>query len=210
MKRIYLAAIMAFISLALMGCGHDHSSAPPPSSTVITQILSDPVLDGYILQSPPGVFTTAQINTQRVFAGIDPLTPLAEDRAFLDFPLSTVPINAGIVSATLVIFINDIQPTTGTIPILIELASFSSLNGLDFDSTPLSTPSTFPIFQTDINNFVSVDVTSLMTQAQNLALSDFQIRLLLDFSATSGHIEINDTTGPNRAALAPLLVVEYF
>jgi hypothetical protein len=49
-----------------------------------------------------------------------------------------------------------------------------------------------------------------MAQAQSLGLLDFQIRILRNFNAVSGIIEINDTTGRNRAFFAPLLLVEYF
>ena len=208
MKRTFLSAIMVVISLSLISCGGGGGgSAPPP--TIVTQILSNSAVDGDIQVTLAGSIIIRQNNTQSVFAGIDPVT-FDESRAFLDFSLSTVPLNASIVSATLIIFINDIQPSTGTIPIRIDLVSFSELSGSDFDSTPIATPIAFPVFQTDFKDYVAVDVTSLMAQAQNLFLPHFQIRILLDFSAASGLIEINDTTGFNRVALAPLLQVEYF
>jgi hypothetical protein len=209
MKKTLLAALLVFISLSLTGCGNDHNNnAPLP---ITTQFLSDPAFDGDIQFTPPSTFLPAQGNTQSVFAGIVPAT-VPEYRAFLDFPLSTVPLNAGIVSATLIIYFDSIQSTTSTIPMDIELVSFSSLSGPDFNSAPLlgTAPITFSVFQTDVNHFLAIDVTSLMVQAQNLSLPDFQIRMSLDLSAVSGRIEIDDTTGPNRTALAPLLQVEYF
>ena len=58
---------------------------------------------------------------------------------------------------------------------------------------------------------VNVDVTPLMVEAQRLGLSNFQVRIMEDLGPVSpGLIEINDTTGANRATLAPLLSVTYF
>jgi hypothetical protein len=159
-------------------------------------------------------------SVQSVFAGINPDTN-AEYRAFLDFPLTGaggVPRNAVIVSATLDIVINSIspQPLTGTIPIRIELVSFQppTLVETDFDRSlqPALVTATItpPISQVDFGNHVSLDVTSMMQEAQRLGLADFQVRILEDLGAASpGLIEITDTTGPNRRVLAPLLQVTY-
>jgi hypothetical protein len=203
--------------LALSGCG---DGGTPPLA--ITQILSDPAFDGDIRKDPAtGAFTVTQGNTQSVFAGIDPATG-AEYRAFLDFPLTGaggVPGNAIIDSAFLDIEINSIrpQPLAGTIPVRIDLVSFQppTLVGTDFDRTlqPALATTTIipPIAQADFGNHVSVDVTSLMVEAQRLGLANFQLRILEDFGATApGLVEINDTTGGNRATLAPLLQVIYF
>ena len=221
MKRTFLAIIMVFISLALMSCGHDHNNASP---TFVTQILSDPTFDGDILQTSPTSFTVTQGMTQSVqsvFAGRD-TTSSDEYRAFLDFPLTGVngvPGNAIIISATLDIVINNVflQVPTDTIPIRIELVSFPGLTLVqdDFSRTLLPaiafTTIEPPISLADAGNHVFVDVTSLMVQAQNLGLLDFQVRILEDLGASfPGLIEINDITGSSRAALAPLLQVEYF
>ncbi len=223
MKKTLTAAIMMLTILTLTGCGHDHHNPPP---TVITNILSDPMFDGDILFTPPSTFTVTQGMTisppvQSVFAGIDPVT-LDEYRAFLDFPLTGpdgVPGNAVIVSATLDIVINSIQPLDGTIPIRIELVSIPGLTLVQEDfSRTLLAPIAFttivpPISSADVGFDVPVDVTSLMVQAQNLGLLDFQVRILEDLGLVSpGLIEINDTTTDptTREALAPLLTVEYF
>src|SRR3990172_7825144 len=139
MKRTFLYAIMVVISLSLAGCGGGDGSAA--SSTVVTQILSNPMFDGDIVHYPQGVFTITQGYTEIMFAGIDPIT-FAEYRAFLDFPLTGVggvPLNAVIVSATLDIVINNIflQSPTNTIPIRIELVSFQppTLLVTDFNRT---------------------------------------------------------------------------
>lgn len=223
MKRMFLAAIMAFISLSLTGCGGGSSSEP---ATIVTQILSDPVNDGDIMQdslASMGVFTVTQGMTssvQSVLAGINPSSG-AEYRAFLDFPLTGaggVPGNAFIVSAKLDIVINNIflQSPAGTIPVRIELVDFQppTLIGTDFDRTlqPALAFTTIvpPISSADVGYHVRVDVTSLMTEAQRLGLPDFQIRILEDLGFVyPGLIEINDTTGPNQGALAPLLEVTY-
>jgi hypothetical protein len=217
MKRMLLSAIMVFISVALLSCGGGGGS-----DTFVTQILSDPAFDGDIAQDPvTGAYTITQRNTQSVFAGIDPATG-AEFRAFLDFPLSGangVPGNAVIVSATLDIVINSIlpQPLFGNIPIRIDLVSFlpPTLIGSDFNRTiqPALDTTTLipPISQADFGQHVIVDVTSLMVEAQRLGLPDFQIRILEDLGIVEpGLIEINDTTGTSRGALAPLLEVSYF
>jgi hypothetical protein len=210
---------MVLISLALIGCGNDNSSAPPPP--IVTQIFSDSVIDGDILVpfgSPisSGTITEGMtLNIQSVFAGIDPATG-NEYRAFLDFPLggqNGVPLNASIVSATIDIVIDSVSVSPGTaIPIRVDLVSFPPpLMTDDFNSAPLLTnPFVMSITSADVNpNHVFIDVTALMVEAQNQALPNFQIRLLNN-SGTPGLIQIDDSTGANRVALAPLLQVEYF
>lgn len=214
MRRIFLATIMLFITLAHTGCGRDHAR-----TTVVTQILSDPASDGDIEQNSSGVFTITQGNTQSVFAGVDPVA-LSEFRAFLDFPLAGaggVPGNAVIVSATLDIVIDSIQSPSGTIPIRIDLVAFQppTLFATDFDRTiqqPLATTTISPpISGADVGSHVIIDVTSLMTEAQSLGLVNFQVRILEDLGPVSpGLIEIDDTTGPNRGSLAPVLTVTFF
>ncbi len=221
MKRALLAALIVFIGTALIGCGDNNGNIG--QSTITTQILSDPVYDGDIAVNSSGTSTVVTqgmtLTIQSVFAGIDPVTG-TEYRAFLDFPLTGangVPGNAVIVSAFLFIRINSIQPLNGTIPIRIELVDIPGLTlaQSDFDRT-LQPPLTFttivpPISQPDVGNDVIVDVTSLMVEAQNLLLPDFQVRILEDLVITpAGLIEINDTTGSNRINLAPLLEVNYF
>jgi hypothetical protein len=218
MKRTFLAILAVFMILLMTGCGDDGSTTP----VFVTDILSDSAFDGDISQNPPSVFTVTQGMTptvQSVFAGRDPVTG-AESRAFLDIPLAGpggVPGNAVIASAFLDIFINNIQPLSGMIPIRIELVSFQppTLLATDFDRT-LQPPLVFttikpPISQADVGRHVTVDVTSLMSEAQRLGLANFQIRILEDLGSVSpGLIELNDTTGANRRTLAPLLEVTYF
>jgi hypothetical protein len=214
--KLPLAVIVA-ASLLVASCGHDHGSNVPPVTT--TQILSDATYDGDIAFSS-GTYTVTQGNTESVFAGVDPLTSV-EYRAFLDFPLGGyggVPLDAVIVSAYLDIFINSIDPhpLSGTIPIRIDLVSFQppDLIETDFDRTQQPALATMtiqpPISDADFGQHVTVDVTRLMVRAQRLGLPDFQVRIMEDLGfVTPGVIEINDTTGQFRNALAPLLQVSY-
>ena len=213
MKKILFAAVMMSLILAMSGCGGGDSSNQP----VVTQILSRAAFDGDIQFDPPNLFTTVQGNTPSVFAGIVPVTG-SEFRAFLDFPLTGaggVPGSAIINSATLDIFIDSIsiQPAASSIPIRIELVTFppQTLLASDFDRTiqPALAFTTIipPISRADVNRHVTVDVTSLMVEAQRRGLADFQIRILEDDGFIfPGLIEIDDTT-INRA---PLLTVSYF
>jgi hypothetical protein len=50
-----------------------------------------------------------------------------------------------------------------------------------------------------------------MIEAQRRGLVDFQVRIMEDLGpAIPILLEINDTTGANRASFAPLLTVNYF
>jgi hypothetical protein len=220
LRGLTLAIAFAVISLASCGGGDGGVAPPPPLLT--TQILSDPGFDGDIEQTSPLSFTITQgmsPTVQTVFAGINPAT-LTEFRAFLDFPLTGaggVPGNAIIDSAFLDIHIDSLQPGVGTIPILIELVSFQppTLLETDFDRTlqpPLaSVVVSPPISQADVGTNVSIDVTPLMVEAQNLGLVDFQVRIMEDLGpAIPVLMEIDDTTGASRDTFAPLLTVTYF
>ncbi len=219
MKKTILVGTIVFITIALTGCGSDHNNPPP---LIVTQILSDPTVDGDILVPVTGpiVITEGMVPpVQSVFAGIDPVT-LAESRAFLDFPLggpNGVPINAVISSATLDIVIDNVvlPSPLDTVPIRIDLVSFvPPLIASDFDRTilkPIDTIGIGSITSAEINTHVFIDVTLLMVTAQNLGLPNFQIRILEELGpVTPGLIEIDDTTGANRATLAPLLEVSFF
>jgi hypothetical protein len=222
LRSFTLAAAFAAIGLTSCGGGGGGGGSTGPPPPITTQIVSDPGFDGDIAQTSPISFTVTQgmsPTVQTVFAGIDPLTR-AEYRAFLDFPLTGaggVPGNAIIDSAFLDIHIDSLQPTIGTIPILIELVSFQppTLLDTDFDRTlqpPLaSVVVTPPITQADVGTNVSIDVTPLMIEAQRLGLVDFQVRIMEDLGpAIPILMEIDDTTGANRGTFAPLLTVTYF
>lgn len=216
--RLPITAVACAV-LGLSGCGGGGGDIAP--APVMTQILSDSSFDGDIEQTSSTTFTITQgmsPTVQSVYAGIDPVT-LTEFRAFLDFPLAGsggVPGNAVIQSAFLEIFIDDLQPPNGTLPVLIDLVTFQppTLIATDYDRTAqpsrASTTISPPISPGDVGRYVSVDVTSLMIQAQRLQLPDFQVRIMEDLGpAIATRIAIDDSTGANRSARAPLLTVTY-
>jgi hypothetical protein len=212
---------MGLAALLLAACGGGDGGVAPPPPSVSTQILSDPAFDGDIQQTSLTTFTVTQgmsATVQSVFAGIDPVT-LTEFRAFLDFPLGGaggIPRTAIIERASLDIFINSLQPPTGSLPLVVELVTFQppTLIATDFDRTiqpPLASISVNPPFtQADVGTNVSIDVTPLMMEAQNRGLNDFQVRLLEQGPSIPTLMEINDTTGANRPTHAPALTVTYY
>jgi hypothetical protein len=216
LRRTMAVAMMGAL-LGLAGCGGGDNRMAPQFTA---QILSDPGFDGDIEQASGGYVVTQGMspNVQSVFAGIDPVAQ-TEFRAFLDFPLSGsggVPGDAFIDSAFLEFFVDDLQPGNGSVPIRVELVSFQPPNliGTDFDRTiqpPLAAVVvTGEVNGADVGHFVPVDVTSLMIQAQQLGLVDFQVRVMEDLGpAIYTLMVIDDTTGANRQSRAPLLTVTY-
>ena len=223
MRKRIAAVVMLFMTLVLTGCGSNSSPTVvviPP--TIVTQILSNPAIDGDIAVNTADTYTITQgmsPTVQSVYAGIDPDT-LTEYRAFLHFPLTGtggVPLDAAIASAKLDIFINNIWPSTGTIPIRIDLVDFQPPTLLASDFSTINLPAlrsiSTSIFQSDFGRHVVIDVTSLMREAQFRGLPDFQIRILESFGLVSpGLIEIDDTTSTvaDRATFAPQLEVTYY
>jgi hypothetical protein len=215
------ALVIAFMCSGLTACGGGDGGYAPPVF-VTTQIQSDPGFDGDIALTPPATFTVTQgmsPTVQSVFAGIDAISG-TEYRALLDFPLSGaggVPGNAIIDSAFLDIYVDSLQPNAGSLPILIDLVSFQppTLIATDYDRTVQPALASLvvspPFNQSDVGTNVSIDITSLMVKAQELGLSDFQVRIMEDVGpAIPLLLEIDDTTGSSRAALAPVLTVTYY
>jgi hypothetical protein len=204
MKSRLLVLILTLV-FALAGCGSRGNDVVIISAPSIPSSLA---LDGYVVENPSTLVLTSFQNTASVFAGINSLTG-AEYRAFLGFPLTSIPSNALIDFAALDIIVRDVQPRTTSIPLRIELVSFSApLQPNDFDRIilpPLAfTTATVPL--ASIGSPFLVNVTALMREAQRLGLTNFQVRILLDFGfVTDQLIEIDDTT-----ANAPLLNVDYF
>ena len=218
LKTFAIAASCTLLSLA--GCGGDDGGDPPPTFTA--QILSDSVYDGDIEQTSPDTATVTQgmsPTVQSVLAGIDPVAG-TEFRAFLDFPLTGaggVPADAAIDSAFLEVFVDDLQPSNAVIPVRVELVTFQppTLLPTDFDRTlqpQLAFTTISPrLSGADVGTYVPIDVTSLMVQAQRLGLPDFQVRILEDLGPPiPGLFAIDDSTGADRSARAPLLTVTYF
>ena len=208
MRKIGILGLMVVLALFTASCGGGSDS-----STVVIQSLSDQPVDGDIGFTAPGSFTISQANvTNTVQYGLD--TGGTEYRAFLDFPLDgstgggVVPANAVIISADIEVFVNIITGTASSVPTLLDLVPFpvTGLTTGDFNSSPLLTRPSFDIFRSDIGNFVRIDVTSLMAEAQNQGLNNLQVRFLLDFIlGAGGLVELDDST----SARAPLLTVEY-
>lgn len=206
--------------LSLSGCGGGGDDVAP--QPIQTQILSDAQFDGDIEQVSTSSFTITQgmsSSVQSVFAGIDPAGG-TEFRAFLDFPLTGsggVPGNASIDSAFLEFYVDDLQPSTGKLPLRIDLVAFQppTLIATDFDRTAqpalASVIVTPDISSADVGKFVPVDVTALMVEAQRRGLVDFQVRIMEDLgTAIQVLMIIDDSTGTDRASRAPLLTVTYF
>jgi hypothetical protein len=208
MNRNFFALMMMLVALALSGCGGGDDRP-----LVRLEIVSDAAADGDIERI--GSSFTINQNVPSLFAGRDPV--FQEDlRAFLDFPLDNLPVNARIQSARLDVVIRSVDaiPSTATVPIRIELVQYppTALAAVHYDQpaligTSIITSVSFldiPTSPTD-GRSVSVDVTPLLVAAQARGLSDFQIRILQDSNfAQRGVIEIDDDLDP------PLLFVNYF
>lgn len=216
MKKHLLALLAALLMISLLfGCYWDSENHHRHSSTFVSQILSDASADGDIAFTAPSAYVVSSAAaTHNVQAGVDPLSG-DEYRGFLDFPLGGsggVPLDATIREATLEIAINAVAVATpgDTVPMILDLVAFQppSLIGTDFDRSVqpplLSLP--FVFFESDAGNSVALDVTPFMEEAQRRGLPDLQVRVLLDFSAISGLIEIDD----DAVVTAPLLTVRYF
>lgn len=217
--RIPVMAI-ACVVLSLSACGGgDGNNAP---QTFTTQILSDPSFDGDIEQTSSSSFTVTQgmsSTVQSVFAGIDPVGG-TEFRAFLDFALTGpggVPGSAFIDSAFLELYIDDLQPPAGKLPIRVDLVAFQPPTLIETDFDPAVQPALASVIvspdisSSDVGTFVPIDVTSLMVEAQRRGLVDFQVRIMEDLGpAIPVLMTIDDSTGANRGSRAPLLTVTYF
>jgi hypothetical protein len=211
----YLALVLATAALNGCGSGSGSDERAVPLPIFVSEITSDIEADGDIGLTLDGIYSiSSALDTGNVLAGIDPVTG-EEFRGFLDFPLrgsDGVPLDAVIESATLEIFINgvSISAPDGILPFIIDLVDFQPpfLITDDFNRVVQPPLLTRPVdfFPSDVGSFVVIDVTALMDEAQIERLPDFQLRFLLDFSAASGLIEIDDSD----LEIAPLLTVSYF
>ncbi|MHB8772128.1 MAG: hypothetical protein ACYC7J_14130 [Syntrophales bacterium] len=212
MKNVLRSGAIAVVMLALAACGGGGGELPP---VFVAEIVSDQAADGDIAFDP--VLQTFRVTNgpETLFFGIDDLDPhLPEYRAFLDFPLDgstgedSVPADAVILSATLELFLSEVSFAT-VVPALLDLVPYpvSGLSPQDFNSAPLLFRQ-FDFFRSDQGRFVSIDVTPFMREAQRLGLSDFQVRFLLDRSATGfGFVGIEDRVSITVAS--PRLIVTY-
>jgi hypothetical protein len=202
MRKIGIIGLVGVLALFLAGCG---GGGGDDLHTVVIQSLSEQAADGDIGFTTSGQFTILQADaTGFVLYGVD--SGGTEFRAFLNFPLDEVPLNAVILSADIEIFVNDVS-FASSVPTLIDLVPFpvTGLTSFDYDSIPLLTRSPFNIFSSNINKPIIIDVTSLMVEAQRQEMPNLQLRFLLDLNATAGLVEIDDSAMDT----APLLTVEY-
>jgi hypothetical protein len=216
--QVGIAIGVACALLCLAGCGGDRPPVVPPP--VVTHILSNPHFDGDIEQTPTSYIVTQGMSpsVQSVLAGHDPRTR-NEFRAFLNFPLGGsggVPLHAFIDSAFLELLIDNVIPVNGRIPVRVELVAFQppTLIGTDFDRAFLPPLGAVlvngNVTAADIGWFVPVDVTSLMIQAQQRGLVDFQVRIMQDLGpAIFTLMVIDNPITPDRPQRAPLLTVTY-
>ena len=208
MHKLSIISILAVMLLTLSCNGSD------PQPVIIANIFSDQPTDGDIAYDPVLESFTITNGPETIFFGIDDNDPnLSEYRAFLDFPLDgstggeVIPINARIVSATLEVFINEVS-FAPIVPTLLDLVTYPiiGLRVEDFDSFPILYQS-LNFFASDLGTIVSIDVTSLMQEAQRLGVPDFQVRFVLDFETDVGFLGIEDL--PFDPSTAPLLTVSY-
>jgi hypothetical protein len=105
------------------------------------------------------------------------------------------------------VFINTVS-FARVVPTLLDLVEFpiTGFRVEDFNSPPLMTLA-LDFLAADQGNFVAIDVTLLMQEAQRRGFSDLQLRFLLDLAAAFGLVGIENR--PGIALTAPLLVVVY-
>lgn len=208
MKGKLLGLVLVGLLLVMAGCGGGHDERP----IIETTIPSDVAIDAHVVDSG-GILMPPASLVNGVLAGVNP-DPTKDEvyRAFLHFPLTTVPLNARIRSADLGIVISGLTvlPPTVNVPIKIELVAFDPpVAASDFNLLlPLATVVISPpISSADINREVVVDVTPLMVEAQFQKLKFFQVRISQENDLTTpapGMIRIDETN-----ANAPLLTVVY-
>jgi|MudIll2142460700_1097286.scaffolds.fasta_scaffold106306_2 hypothetical protein len=159
---------------------------PFSPATITVDIYSDYLSDGDIANDPYlGFIVTRWPDTRgTIFFGVDSGIPnIPFYRSFLDFPLDgstgwpVIPLDASIVSATLDLFVNSVS-FADTIPADIDLVFFSPATGLTPDLYYQVPYASRPVdfFSSDQSQFVPIDVTSLMAEAQYRGFSDFQVR----------------------------------
>jgi hypothetical protein len=208
MKKFIYGVLILSLLFVIGGCGGDDDHDGP---RVITEtFFSDPVSDGEIQFTPPNGYTVRQ-DLISLLAGEDPLVT-DEYRAFLDFPLGRLPLDAVVEEATLSLVIRSVDavPPSASIPIVLELVAYppAALGAADYDRAPLI-PQTVGRFisNADVSpsgtRRVSFDVTPFVeeVQARN---RDFQVRIRQDGGAVPGVVEIDDDLYP------PQLTVSYF
>ncbi|MDA8105859.1 MAG: hypothetical protein M0Z71_10825 [Nitrospiraceae bacterium] len=234
MKKIVFLIVSFILAIFLAGCGGgDNGVVVVPN---VVRISSDQVFDGDItsdaatgnLSAP----TFADVS-QNVLSGIvfDPVTDaeISETRGFLHFTLSGtgVPRDAArITLAKISVVVSSVTPVAtdsfAEIPFFIDLIDTSlypaPIVSSDFDASPVSSMTTF-YRGADAGTLVEIDITSLLQDALDRGLNDFEVRLRFDrtrfqtdLTTIRGLVDIddaNDAPGHQRIDFAPLLHVEF-
>lgn len=156
-----------------------------PGTVFNVTILNDPLVSGDILYDPVvSPYYFPEMGQNFLLFGIDRAdSHRPEYRAFLDFPLdgstgqAAIPLDADIESAVLRVYVSWIG-FFDTVPVLLDLVEYplTGLEAFDFDSVPLATRSRFDIYIEDFEQFVDIEVSTLMERAQLEGLADFQVR----------------------------------
>jgi len=187
----------------------------PPSTTVITaNILSDLASDGDIAFDPFFNDFTVTSGLSEVLFGEDSFDiDLRKYRAFLTFPLDgftsqdVVPSDALIVSATLEVFVNSVS-FASVVPSFLDLVQypFRGLSSAYYDTAPISFR-TLDFFSSDEGNYVLIDVTTLMEDAQLVpGLTDFQVRFIVNSAETLSPSRAPATNSGRTARSQPRLL----
>ncbi len=212
--KVFLLAAAIFASV-LAGCGGGDEHGTPVFEA---QILSDQPADGNIARDLVLSTDTITMGPATLFFGFDEsVATIPEYRAFLDFPLDgstggdVVPADATIVSATLEVFVTE-MPFGAPVPTFLDRVAYpiSGLRSADFDSSLLAPQAflSFDFLAIDVGNYVAIDVTRLMQEAQAARVVDFQVRFLVDTTASLvGFVGLDDR--PSVTITRPLLRVEY-
>ena len=148
-----------------------------------SHIYSDPLSDGDIAFNPRTFLYTISMEPRMLLFGIDRADPdLPEYRAFLDFPLDIIPLDAQIDFASVEVFVLAVN-YSAVIPTFLDLVQYDlfGLTPQDFDSDPFLFR-TLEFFSTDQGAYVEIDVTPLMKEAQKRSFAEFQVRFLVDFT----------------------------
>jgi len=213
MRKLSLLLCILTLTLLALSCG-DGGEGSNPRPVIAAHIFSDQPSDGDIAFDPFLQSFTITNGTETLFFGIDTLDPnFPEYRAFLDFPLDgstggdVIPANAGIVSATLEVFVNKLS-FASAVPTLLDLVSYP-ITGLrleDFDSSALLSQS-LNFFLVDLGTIVSIDITPLMREAQRLGLENLQLRFVLDSGTNFGLVGVENL--PSVSSRTPHLTVSY-
>ena len=211
MKRLLLAGMGMVLAVALAGCIGGGDGA----RNIFASIMSNPSVDGDVAYDPVAVsYTYSHASaTGSVWVGIDDgalNTP--EYAGLLDFSLNgstgwdDVPSWATIVSADIEIFVTGVSYGS-PVTVFLDLVDITGSSSTDFNSAYLATRSV-NFFTVDQNNYVRIDVTPLMLEAQRLGRPHLQVRYRLDPAAIGGLVQIDDRSA--FRSTRPLLTVEYF